>query len=111
MDGWGPLELGSIPMEASSVLARMLMAIEGGCRWPQDLTHASCAYMAKAPTFSPIPTEYRGISVLSIIYRTWAKLRLFQMRSWQQQWKHEALHAGVPGLGFTRCVGLLRGQK
>eukprot|EP00975_Prorocentrum_lima_P017074 3615245-Prorocentrum_lima.AAC.1 len=42
--------------------------------------------------------DYRGILVLSALYRAWGKLRLFQLRRWASGWQDGHHFAGFKGV-------------
>eukprot|EP00969_Alexandrium_andersonii_P200940 8877290-Alexandrium_andersonii.AAC.1 len=71
-----------LPLSSCAWLARLLNCVEAGAPWPAPLAHARCAYVCKVPVPSTDPLSYRGLLVLPVLYRTWAKARLFQLRSW-----------------------------
>eukprot|EP00969_Alexandrium_andersonii_P010878 473583-Alexandrium_andersonii.AAC.1 len=45
--------------------------------------------------------DYRSLSVLPIVYRTWGKIRLRCLSDWFPKWRHlqTGTYAGVPGVG------------
>eukprot|EP00969_Alexandrium_andersonii_P257642 11391446-Alexandrium_andersonii.AAC.1 len=53
----------------------------------------------KRPIASQIPLTAGPIARLSIVYRTWAKVRLEQFRQWQQLWRRPDAYTGAKGRG------------
>eukprot|EP00969_Alexandrium_andersonii_P211869 9357193-Alexandrium_andersonii.AAC.1 len=80
-------------------LSQLLNGIEKGLPWPTDTEHVLCAHVAKTPEASVAARDYRVLSILSVLYRTWAKLRLREAREWTTSWAPSGLYAGVPGVG------------
>eukprot|EP00969_Alexandrium_andersonii_P371498 15479640-Alexandrium_andersonii.AAC.1 len=99
LDGWQPSELSCVPMCACNMLARMLRRVESGAAWPKQMSVVLTAFVAKGAEHSADPLSYRGLSLLSAVYRSWAKLRLRQLRPWLDSWKHPAMFSAVPGVG------------
>eukprot|EP00969_Alexandrium_andersonii_P064324 2833452-Alexandrium_andersonii.AAC.1 len=60
----------------------MYRRVEAGALWPADVRCAFMAYVAKMPELSVDGTAYRGLAILSTVYRTWGKLRHHQLRYW-----------------------------
>ena len=88
-DGWTPGELAHLPLRACTMLGSMLNTIEDGRPWPKALTHAKCAMVSQVEGTNLDPMAHRGLMVLSVIYRTWAKICLHQARHWQRKWQNE----------------------
>eukprot|EP00969_Alexandrium_andersonii_P310763 13732142-Alexandrium_andersonii.AAC.1 len=42
--------------------------------------------------------QHRGILVMSCLYRTWAKLRLFQQKGWLSRQSNGHLFSGIEGM-------------
>ena len=53
--------------------------------WPQDLLDAYVAMIPKADGDSS-PWGQRPLSVLPVVYRLWASLRLGHLKDWVQGW-------------------------
>ena len=77
-----------------SGLAVLLNLVETTGTWPQGLLDADIAMIPKADGDST-PLGQRPLSVLPVVYRLWASLRLGHLRGWVEGW----LPAWVFGLG------------
>eukprot|EP00969_Alexandrium_andersonii_P147541 6524019-Alexandrium_andersonii.AAC.1 len=64
----------------------MLARVEQGAQWPRQMRRVLLSDLAKTDERSTAPLQYRGISLLPILYRTWAKLRLADVREWSERW-------------------------
>eukprot|EP00969_Alexandrium_andersonii_P082916 3657273-Alexandrium_andersonii.AAC.1 len=99
-DGWLPGELAAIPLRACEYLADFLNLVEEGeASWPRELRHARCAYVGKGEGTQLDPMRHRGLLVLSVVYRTWAKYRLRSVAAWAKSWHKPCLYAGFKGQG------------
>eukprot|EP00969_Alexandrium_andersonii_P277638 12272189-Alexandrium_andersonii.AAC.1 len=56
-----------------------------------------CVFIQKKQGFAKQPLDFRGLSILSAVYRTWSKLRLADVQPWVQTWRTNSLYAGLPG--------------
>ena len=78
-------------------LATMYQAIEGGDAWPKQTAVARTAWLDK--TEGPIPSleplEYRGLAILSKIYRLYFAIRLGDLGPWIKGWEEPELFAGT----------------
>ena len=99
LDGWFPAELRAMPATAAAYLAAMLQHIEAGGRWSAALLKARCAWLGKQAEPTLDATAHRGLLILSSIYRTYAKVRLSQMREWIRSWAPGELFFRRPGEG------------
>eukprot|EP00969_Alexandrium_andersonii_P157427 6958635-Alexandrium_andersonii.AAC.1 len=72
-DGWTPEELSAIPLRACVLLERFYCTIESGGRWPEQLVKAKCTYLGKGEGLVMDPKKQRGLLLLAVAYRTWAK--------------------------------------
>ena len=86
MDAWAPAELRDIPRQATQWMAAMLNRVEKGMKWPSDITKARVAYIAKEQGSVTDPMQFRGLTIMSAIYRVWAKQRLHMLEPWVRQW-------------------------
>eukprot|EP00969_Alexandrium_andersonii_P162200 7169210-Alexandrium_andersonii.AAC.1 len=76
----------------------MLARLEAGARLPAQLLQARCAWLSKTHTASSDPMSYRGLLLLSTVYRNYAE-RLFHLRAWISAWSPPGLFSGCKGLG------------
>eukprot|EP00969_Alexandrium_andersonii_P072766 3210727-Alexandrium_andersonii.AAC.1 len=65
MDNWAPAELRDCPWEAATWLTAFLNRIEEGMNWPEALTKARTAYLAKERGFVDDPMSFRGLTVMA----------------------------------------------
>ena len=105
-DGWALGDLQHITLRAATYLSSMLMLIESGTPWPQQLTLAKAIFLAKVE--SPLtPLDYRLLTITSHIYRRWASLRLKDVESWAARWVDPSMYAGVPERAASEASWLL----
>ena len=76
MDQWAPADLTLLPMEVCRRLAQMFNAIEKGAAWPEAMSVARAAFMAKEEGIELDPLSYRVLLMLPSAYRLYAKIRL-----------------------------------
>ena len=81
LDGWAWNKVKALPLPWFSGLAILLELVETTGIWPQGLLDAYVAMIPKADGDST-PLGQRLLSVLSIVYRLWASLRLGHLREW-----------------------------
>ena len=93
LDGWSPQSLIALSKWFPCLydgLADILNWIEEHSIWPTPLCKAYTALIPKdGMSDSPKPVDFRPISVLSAIYRLWAKARFNLSLEWQEQWCHK----------------------
>lgn len=64
-----------MPSELTAWLFDVLRIIEDGCPWPKCLTCARVVMIPKAGVQPEVDTDLCPITILSRLYRTWAKYR------------------------------------
>ena len=96
-DGWHPEELALLPTGIFDRLASILNQVEETGVWPEALLHATVSMIAKVE--DPQPLDHRPISVMSAVYRLWAKTRLTSLMVWQETWAPESMHGFRTGHG------------
>ena len=74
-------EIKALPLPWFSGLAILLNLVETSGTWPQGLLDAYLAMIPKADGDST-PLGQRLLSVLPVVYRLWASLRLGHLREW-----------------------------
>ena len=94
LDGWAWNELKALPLPWFSGLAFLLELVEASGVWPHCLLDAHIAMIPNADGDSTPPGQ-RPLSVLPVVYRLWASLRLGHLREWVEGW----LPASVFSLG------------
>ena len=98
LDGWGTQELKLTSPMAAYFIAEMLNTIENGASWPKATLHAKAAFLAKEGD-SLDPLNYRILSILPVIYRRWASMRLQHLAPWVDSFALPQMYAGIPGRG------------
>ena len=81
LDGWAWNEIKALPLLWFSGLAILLNLVETTGVWPQGLLDAYIAMILKVDGDSA-PLGQRPLSVLPVVYRLWASLRLGHLREW-----------------------------
>ena len=74
-------------------LAKLLEAIEHGAPWPGPVNLARTAFISKGED-DLSPQGYRGLAILSKLYRMWAAIRLRHCDEWVATWRDPGLFAG-----------------
>jgi hypothetical protein len=80
----------------------MYQAIEAGADWPEQAAVARTAWLDKTEAATPSmePLDYRGLAILSKLYRLYFSIRLKDLQPWVQEWEEEELFAGTSaGIG------------
>ena len=85
LDGWAWNEIKALPLPWFSGLAILLELVETTGIWPQGLLDAYIAMIPKADGDST-PLGQRPLSVLPVVYRLWASLRLGHLREGVEGW-------------------------
>ena len=81
-------------------LRRLLVLIEDQeAPWPKDTTTARAAFIRKPGTDEHDPLSFRILSILAVLYRTWAKARLADLRPWIRSWATDDLFSDIEGYG------------
>ena len=101
LDNWLPSEITTLALWFPAVfsdLAKIYNKVEEiGC-WPQQLMEAFTSLIPKDETVQDIrPIDFRPITVLSSIYRLYAKARFSSLLQWQEQWVTESVFGCRPG--------------
>ena len=78
-------ELKALPLPCFSGVAVLLNLVETSVVWPQGLFDAYIAMIPKAGGDSTPPGQ-RPLSVLPLVNRLWASLRLGHLREWVEGW-------------------------
>ena len=92
LDGWTPADLTLISRRACILICALLNKIEtGNMQWPKPVLTARAAFMAKDPDQLEDPLKYRVLTVLPVVYRKWASLRLKNLEGWTESWEIEEL--------------------
>ena len=103
LDAWSHEDLKLLAVGAPWVfdsLCALLQSFETHSRWPVNLISGFTAMIPKASGSVVNPSELRPITVLSQLYRLWARIRARQLNvSWQEQWAHDGVWGGRVGRG------------
>ena len=81
-----------LPVSWYDELARILTLVEDTGVWPDGLLDAYIAMIPKADG-DATPLGQRPLSVLPVVYRVWASVRMGQLDGWFRSW--------VPGSVFS----------
>jgi hypothetical protein len=81
------------------MLVQLLTSIEEGAPWPSDLMQAKGVFLAKDLKDQDDPLKFRTLLILPLLYRRWAKTRLFDLKPWIQEWKCKDMFAGTGNEG------------
>jgi hypothetical protein len=97
LDGVLADDLRILSDQALQWLANMFTAIEQGAPWPQQTLAARTAWLDKTQDETPSldPLDYRGLAILSKIYRLYFSIRLKDLGPWIKGWECEELYAGT----------------
>eukprot|EP00969_Alexandrium_andersonii_P289070 12776775-Alexandrium_andersonii.AAC.1 len=55
--------------------------------------------VGKAGTHSTDPMAHRGLLLLPVIYRSWAKCRMRELRDWMDAWRCPGIYSAFGGVG------------
>ena len=102
LDGWAWNEIKALPLPWFSVLAILLNMVESTGIWPQGLLDAYIAMIPKADGDSA-PLGQRPLSVLQVVYRLWASLRLCHLKDWVLGWVPRSVHSLGNGLSSVEA--------
>jgi hypothetical protein len=111
LDGICQADLQILSPLALEWLAAMLNAIERGAKWPEQMLVGRTAWLDKTegPEPSLDPMEYRGLAILSKVYRLYAAIRLRHLQPWVKNWEHEELFAGTSAASGAEDAWFLLG--
>ena len=101
LDGWAWNEIKALPLPWFSG-AILLELVESTGIWPQGLLDAYIAMIPKADGDST-PLGQRPLSVLPVVYRLWASLRLGHLREWVEGWLPKSVYSLGNGLSSVEA--------
>ena len=95
LDGVQKGDLTILSDAALEWIVAMLRAIELGAPWPDQTLAGRTAWLDKTegPTPSTNPLDYRGLAILSKVYRLYGVVRLRHLHPWIKTWEYEELFA------------------
>ena len=102
LDGWAWNEFKALPLPWFSGLATLLELVESTGVWPLGLLDAYIAMIGKADGDSS-PLGQRPLSVLPVVYRLWASLRLGHLREWVEVWLPQSVYSLGNGLSSVEA--------
>ena len=102
LDGWGWRELKVLPISWFDELARILAKVEDFGVWPDGLLDAYIAMIPKSDG-DATPLGQRPLSVLPVVYRLWASIRLGQLADWFQSWVPASVFSAGGGRGSVEA--------
>ena len=85
LDGWSWNELKALPLSWYVGLAWILRLVEDTGIWPDGLLDAYITMITKTDGNST-PLGHQPLSVLPVIYRLWASVRLGHIQHWFYSW-------------------------
>ena len=94
MDGWEVKELALCKWTAE-----VYKLIENGAPWPASTKHARIAYLEKPGSVPGEVMSYRPLTIMSVVYRRWASMRLRCLDDWVGQWPLPEMFVGVAQQG------------
>eukprot|EP00959_Pyramimonas_sp_CCMP1952_P061656 1288530-Pyramimonas_sp.AAC.1 len=90
LDNWTPSAFPALAQWCPRVfddLADILNEVESTGVWPHDLTCGCTSLIPKSADGEDVgPLGFRPITVLSAVYRLWAKVRYADAAAWQEKW-------------------------
>ena len=102
LDGWAWNEVKALPLPCFSGLAILLELVESTGTWPQGLLDAYIVMIPKADGDST-PLGQRPLSVLPVVYRLWASLRLGHLRECVEAWLPKSVYSLGNGLSSVEA--------
>ena len=102
LDGWGWRELKVLPVAWFDELAHILAKIEDFGIWPDGLLDAYIAIIPKTDG-DATPLGQRPLSVLPIVYRTWASARMGQLDGSFLSWVPDSFFSARVGRGSVEA--------
>ena len=102
LDGWAWNEVKALPLPWFSGLAILLELVESTGTWPQGLLDAYIAMIPKADGDST-PLGQRPLSVLPVVCRLCASLRLGHLRDWVEEWLPKSVYSLGNGLSSVEA--------
>ena len=96
VDGWGPHELGALPIAAFQALVDLCTQVEKVGKWPRPLLYGQIVGLPKPGKVKEGHIRVRPICVLPILIRSWSSLRYKHLHGWMEAWIPHELHGGLP---------------
>ena len=102
-DGWAWNEVKALHLPWFSGLAILLDLVGTSGIWFQGLLDAYIAMIPKADGEDSTPLGQRPLSVLPVVYRLWASLRLGHLREWVEEWLPQSVFSLGNGLSSVEA--------
>lgn len=112
LDAWDVRMLKRLPLEWWNRVAAMLQAVEDGGEWPTAHTQGYLAFISKGKGDSAL--EQRPLTILTLIYRVRACVRLEDLHQWVPTWLDDRCSASAgrsPQDVWHRVSMLLEGYR
>ena len=94
LDGWTVTHMCNMPWPLLQMLAQLLNWIELQGIWLDKLAEEYIPLIPKGEGSAPL--QLRPLSVLSVIYGAWSRIRLHHCLRWQKKWVHRNAYAFRP---------------
>ena len=94
-DGWARQDLLQLPEDLTRDLIHLIHRIEAGLPWPTSVVTGIVFALEKLPGARSV-TQYRPITVFSLIYRTWSSLRAKEMLVHLQRYAPSTCFGNLP---------------
>ena len=95
-DGISKHDLLALADDLTQSLLDLIRAVELGESWPDAAMQAMVTAIAKTPS-AATTSQYRPITVISLVYRVWATIRARQLIRWLVQFVPSTLVGNMPG--------------
>eukprot|EP00972_Heterocapsa_arctica_P074534 11000977-Heterocapsa_arctica.AAC.1 len=93
LDNWSVDDFKSLPTRALEGLLVILLYVERFHVWPDASMWSRMALCPKAGSDST--DDLRPLTILSIIYRLWARLRWAELAAWIVTWIDATVYGGI----------------
>ena len=103
LNEWSLADLRSLPHRLLGWLADLLRDVERLGKWSARLAEGYTALIPKEDPPGPLNT--RPLTVLFMVYRLWAGVRMVDAIAWHESWPHPA------GFGFRLAISTLDGRR
>ena len=107
LDGWSLVDLRSLPNRVLGWVADLVLEVERLGKWPSRLAEGHTTLVPKEGPPGPLNT--RPLTVLSMVYRLWAGVRLVDAIAWQETWAHPAAFGFRPARSALHRAAVTQG--
>ena len=88
-------DLLQLPDDLTQQLLELIQRVEQGAGWPQQMMEAAVSAIQKLPD-AALTKDFRPITVMSMVYRTWASIRAKQALAWLARFAPRGLVGNQP---------------